>query len=248
MLLTVTARLVRQGILTSLKRLMGSMCWRPSGNVPVRRGPARPGHLSRKRSKTRASHIIPGLVAIPVVTTRTNFRREKPAAGGQSGTADAAPAGDFPRRPADTGQRPFAPRHGGQPKHGFVRRHRRKRGRHRRIATGIEVGLDPGQLQPPVPVQGPLLARRSPRLMRSQRTRAFGGGVCLIVRSPPTKPRSVAQSHAPPVGVGATSNSAISSISAISVQKAQAQTKDRPMQESQNPEQVIKKPAWLRFP
>jgi hypothetical protein len=39
-----------------------------------------------------------------------------------------------------------------------------------------------------------------------------------------------------PLGVGDTANSAISSISAISVQKAQAQTKDWPMQESQKPQ------------
>jgi hypothetical protein len=64
----------------------------------------------------------------------------------------------------------------------------------------------------------------------------------------PDRRKSAHQATPPPVGVGATTNSAISSISAISVQKAQAQTKDRPMQESQNPEQIIKKPGLVAMP
>jgi hypothetical protein len=73
-----------------------------------------------------------------------NFGRDSPKPVDKVEPLTQHPAGDFPRRPTDTGQCPSAPRHGGQQKHGFVRRLLHEQDRQRRIAMGIEVGFDPG--------------------------------------------------------------------------------------------------------
>jgi hypothetical protein len=115
-----------------------------------------------------------------------------------------------------------------------------KRDGQRRIALGIEVGRDRGWSRSGVtPAAG------------DGATSAFSTEIAEIheiAENPRLRRRRVpdcrtsAHQPAPPtVGVGATANSAISRISAISVLKAQAETKDRPMQGSKNPKQVIEK-------